>query len=156
MTSSSSPPAMKAIVSMDKQARNNPFATATEAAEAAAYPNPQLIKAVSQRSLAVRTPSPLGEARPMQQQQQRQQVLAKPPKAPFSKRRFGCCMRPEVIEEESVGSNLEETATPSSVSSSPAHKKTSHHWHVPFSPKQSLRGQVLAHQGSAAYSDAEW
>jgi len=150
---------MKAIVSMDKQARNNPFATATEAAEAAAYPNPQLIKAVSHRSLAVRTPSPLGEPRPMmqqQQQQQRQQVLAKPSKAPFSKRSFACCMRPEVIEEESVGSNLEETATPSSISSSPAHKKTSHHWHVPFSPKKSLRDQVLAHQGSAAYSDAEW
>lgn len=127
---------------------------------------PMHMSALSERALAVRTPSPLGEQSRQRSQRQLgsstgQHSSSKPPSGP--KRRFACCTRPAVLYEgeqedgESVGSNQEQGSL-GSLGSSPLpsqqHKKS--HWESVFSPKKSLRAQALTQQGSIAYSDAEW
>jgi hypothetical protein len=114
---------------------------------------PMHMSALSERALVVRTPSPLGEqARQRSQRQLTCDPNSKPPIVP--KRRFACCTRPSVLnEEESVGSNGESIGRLSPLPSQ-QHKKN--HWDA-FSPKKSLRAQAaLTQQGSACYSDAEW
>lgn len=149
-------PPKQLMVMEKKTAKSNPFAAATAVAAEAAAASPANLSAVSQRSLAIRTPSPLGE------QKRQHSVNSRRMSREAMRKRFACCMRPAVIEEkeeESVGSN--DRGTPSSATStlSPDYKKTTrnHHWPAAiFSPNQSLRAQVLTQQGSVAYSDAEW
>lgn len=155
MAAVSSAAPVNAVVTPPAMQKANPFAGATAAAAAAAATAasaalPLHLSALNDRALAVRTPSPLGEQRPAQQQQA--PAPCKPPLPP-KRTRFTCCIRPAVLEDQdSVGSN--ESGSPYSFGS-PQHKKG--HFAGAFSsPKHGLRGQALTHQGSACYSDAEW
>lgn len=137
---------------MEKPARSNPFASAHGAAETAASapvkPVPMQLSALSDRALTVKTPSPLGEQRPQQQQR-----VSQPAQVP--KRRFACCIQPHILgEEESIRSN--QTESPMSISPLSAQQQKKGHWPHASSPKKSLRAQALTQQPSIAYSDAEW
>jgi hypothetical protein len=120
------------------------------------------LSALNERALAVRTPSPLGEQRrgPAQTQQQQQQQLghsnhSNSTRQPKRRTRFACCTQPMVLEDqESTGSNGDGSLN--SISPASAHQHKKGHFLDAFSPKKSLRGQVLTQQGSACYSDAEW
>jgi hypothetical protein len=145
--------ALKSKQTMEKPARSNPFASAHNAAETAASvpvkPVPMQLSALSDRALTVKTPSPLGEQRPQQQQQRASQPSQVP------KKRFACCMQPQVLgEEESIGSN--QTESPMSISPLSSQQQKKGHWPHASSPKKSLRAQALTQQPSNTYSDAEW
>lgn len=150
-TASAAP--VQAVVTMPKE-KANPFAAATAAAQAAASPTIVPLSSLSERHLAVRTPSPLGEQRQRPTAAQ-QQTNSKPPAAPKRRARFACCTQPMVLEDqESIGSTGD--GSPSSLSPGSSHQHKKGHFLDAFSPKKSLRAQVLMQQGSACYSDAEW
>lgn len=147
--------AMESKQTMEKPARSNPFASAHGAAETAAAPPvkpvPMQLSALSERALTVKTPSPLGEQRPQQQQQS----ASKPSQVPKRSVRFACCVQPHVLgEEESIGSN--QTESPMSISPLSSQQQKKGRWPHASSPKKSLRAQALTSQPSNAYSDAEW
>lgn len=144
--------------------KSNPFASATAAAQVAIEPVPLNLSAVGDRGLAIKTPSP-------KEQQQHQpavavrssSVKAQPANSNSSKRRvrFACCMQPAVLGGEDCHSTSTDGSTPTSDGLSPMHSgqhssKQHSTWQEAFSPKKSLRAQVLMQQGSSAYSDAEW
>jgi hypothetical protein len=147
--------AIESEQTMEKPARSNPFASAHGAAETAASapvkPVPMQLSALNDRALTVKTPSPLGDQRPQQQQKS----ASPPSQVPKRSVRFACCTQPHVLgEEESIGSN--QTESPMSISPLSSQQQKKGHWPHASSPKKSLRAQALMSQPSIAYSDAEW